>query len=85
MLHVLHRFVAGDASAARRQVGAALGRDAVLLSCRDVQEGIEIIAIPGTARSPSRGAAGSMRRAASPDYARAGTDARAFPAVHEVA
>lgn len=81
-MHVLHRFVAVDASAARRQVGATLGKDAVLLSCRDVEEGIEIIAIPGTGH---RSMAGLMRNAGSRRHAHPGPGGRAIPTVHEVA
>lgn len=87
-MRVLHRFVAGSASAARRQVGAALGRDALLLSCRDVQEGIEIIAVPATVWGFGRGASGLMRNRAagqSREYAQPETTERAFPGVHEVA
>jgi len=88
VLHVLHRFVAGSASAARRQVGAALGKDALLLSCRDVQEGVEIIAVGGSRPSLARRAAGLMHQVSPgrrPAYRQADKDERGSTAVHVVA
>ncbi len=89
-MSVVHRFVAESASAARQKVGAVLGRDALLLSCRDIQEGVEIIAAPGSVLPAMGGlAARFLPRRAVPGrwsgYDRPDTNKRRISTLHELA